>query len=243
MGRRLRARKFLVALALIVAVIVALSARYTFHHGLSAKSSRSGVGSAQFLVDTHNSALSSLSVPTTDEDLNARAPLYAEFAASSSVKALIAQAAGVPLQALSVTARTTETTGPSGPAVTQSYNAAPAGPSTPYGIDLLATNELPIVTVSTTAPTAAGAARLAQATISGLQVALSHLETSQKIHVPIRLVLRPLGPATGGTATSSPKLTKAIGYGLAVLVVLLVVILLLDNLLAGRQARRAPTPA
>jgi FlaG/FlaF family flagellin (archaellin) len=65
-------------IAVIIAVVVALAARYSFHKGLTSKATSSGVGSAQIVVDTHDSLLSSLNVPITDEDLNTRASLYAE---------------------------------------------------------------------------------------------------------------------------------------------------------------------
>jgi hypothetical protein len=143
-----------------------------------------------------------------------------------------------------VTADTTETTGVASPVVTQAYNSAPGAPSTTYGIHLIASNELPIIAVSTTAPTPSGAQRVAQATITGLRRALGRLEVSQRIRTPARLVLQSLGPATGGTTTAGPKLTKAIGYGIVAFVVLLLAImLLLDNLLTGRRARRAPNRA
>ena len=256
-GRRLAARKLLLVLAVIISVFVAVAVHERLV-GLGSKTTFRSIGSLQILVDTHKSALASLAVPVTDQDLDTRAPLYAEFGASSSAAAVIAQAAGVPLRDLLVTAQTSETTGPGSPLITASYNSAPATQSAPYEVTLTASNELPIITVSTKAPTAAVAAGLAQATLSGLRLAVQKLEnpfvpqTSRPGHAtrtkstrqvarkltPQSLDLRALGPATSGTIATKPSVTKAIEAAVGVLIVLLLLILLIDSLLRRRQATR-----
>jgi hypothetical protein len=210
-GRRLWARKFLVILAGLVSAAAALTTLYSVHDGLRAKRSFSGAGSVQMLVDTHLSSLGSLGLPTTDSALDERAPLFAVYAASASVSDRIARQFGVSPTMLSVTAQTTETSGPAGPVQSQAFNSAPAGASTPYEVTLSASNEIPVVAISTQAPNANAARRLADSTVTGLRAGIASLQRQDQQQP------KPTGknrgaastsPATTSPATTSPASTS-----------------------------------
>ncbi len=246
----------------IIAVLVAVLVGLAYHSrwlGLGTKPTASGVGSVQVLVDTHLSAFTTVQIPATDQDLDIRAPLYAEFGASSAATAIIASAAGVPPSEMSITADTSEVTD-SGAVQSTSYNTAPAASGTRYRVVFIASNQLPIVTISTSAPTGALAARLAGAALNGLRLAAQSLEfqhtapttggahtgkqTAPQTNVqpatrkPNSIVLRAIGPAVGTTVVHQGSSAKAIEYAVAILVVLLLVILAIDSLWRRRQRRR-----
>jgi hypothetical protein len=244
--RRLLARRVLVAVALLLALLAGLSTRYEFHDGLTARTSVSGDGSVQVLVDTRRSALTSLSLSTelTDEDLDVRAPLFAEFAASDAAIPYISHSAGVPPKLLTVTADTTETTGPGGAVISTSYNVSPDSRQTSYEVTLAANNELPIITIASVAPTAAAAARLAGATFTGLQDAVRHVEQTggnagAVAHSPAdAATLRELGAPTGFRVESKPSLAKCLAVAIATLLILSLLLLCLDSLAERRRQFR-----
>lgn len=58
-----------------------------------------------------------------------------------------------------------------------------------------------------------------------------------------KIVLRTLGPISAQKVLVTPKMSKVIGYGLGVFVILVLIILLLDNMLVGRRQAKVAQPA
>jgi hypothetical protein len=243
--RRLWGRKLMVLLAILVAVAAALSTRYSVgSSGLVKKETVVSSSTTQLLVDTRYSSLAVLSLPTTADTLTTRTPLFADYAASRPVVDSIAAHARIAPDTLSVTAETTETAAPQGAAASTAYNNAPGGSAVPNQVTLSASDLLPVITISAQARSASKAAKLVQATIVGLQDAVHHLEISEHVKGPERMVLRSLGKPSGVSVTTAPKLTKSVILGVVVLLVLIVLILALDNIIRGRRmARRAQAVA
>jgi hypothetical protein len=235
--QRLWARKYFVLLALFLAAAAALLTRYSVGSaGLVAKRSSTSSSSLQVLVDTRYSSLARVALPTTAATVTARAPLYADYAASLPLRDMIAVRAGVPASSLNVTANTTETESPSGTTVSTSYNAAPA-PRAKNQVVLAANDLLPVLGVTASAGSASHAAALVNATVAILRSSVTALERNERIGGPNRMVLRSLGSAKGTTVSKQTSLVKTILAGLVVLVVLLLLILALDG--ARRYRRQA----
>jgi hypothetical protein len=241
-----------VLLALIIAIFVG-AAYHERWLGLGAPRTVSGEGSVQILLDTHLSAFSTIQVPTTDQELDIRAPLYAEFGASSEATSIIAGTAGIPADELSTVADTSETTD-SGQIQSTSYNSAPPSPATRYRVTLTASDQLPIITVSTHAPTALAARNLASASLAGLRLAAQRLEqsgatttarqktggrtTRRRVLKPDAVELREVGPPVASEVVSSGSSSKAVEYAVVAFAVLLFGILALDAFLRRISHRR-----
>jgi hypothetical protein len=235
---RLWARKFLVLIALLLAAAVAIASRYTVSSsGLTLKQSVSAQSRTQFLVDTRYSSLARLALPAVASTVSARAPLFADYAASLPLKKKIAAKAGVSPSKLSIIANTTETAPATGAVQSTSYNSAPDQPTVPNDVVLTATDLLPLVTVSAKSTSARQAAALVNATVVELQGSVSALAKSQHVSGPTRMVLRSLGPAIGITRRDVFSLAKSIAYGLIVLMLLLLLILGFDRI---RSASHRP---
>jgi hypothetical protein len=242
--QRLWSHKIVVALALVVAVAVACLTRYTVTtSGIKLKRTSASASAVQVLVDTQFSSLARAALPTTASTIAARTPLYADLAASLPVRREIAMNAGVSAGSINVTAKTTETEGPAGAAMSTSYNAAPA-PHATNRIVLAASDTVPILGISAIADSAGRAASLVNATVTTLQRSVTALERSEHIRGPNRILLRSLGSAKGTTIVSRTSLVKTILVGVIALVLLLLLILALDGALRyRRQARLAASPA
>jgi hypothetical protein len=72
-----------------------------------------------------------------------------------------------------------------------------------YKLQVQVAPNMPIIHVYTQAPTAAGAERLAAASVKGLRTYLGQLNTSQTVNLKDQLVLTQLGPVHGGVVNHS----------------------------------------
>ena len=240
-GSRLRARWYLVLIAAVVSCAVGLSGEYTVgHSGLKSKDRPQGVGSAQLLVDSKPSTLATLSLSSDEKALDARAPLYAEYATGTAVKTRIAQLAGVPFDSLTVFALTNQVT-------PRTSSANPPVPSTGHFVTLTATAQSAVIRITSVAKKTSVAEKLAAATATALRQSVARLAASEhftpttktKTKTPIvKIILRPLGAPTGSTVLRGGSAKKSIAYGVVAFIIFLILIVLLDNLLLGRAARR-----
>ena len=229
--------------AVIVACAVGLSGEYTIgHSGVKSKDRPQGVGSAQLLVDSKPSTLATLSLSSDEKALDARAPLYAEYATGTAIKSRIARLAGVSVDSLSVFALTNQVT-----PRTSSVN--PPVPGTGHYVTLTATAQSAVIRITSVAKKAAVAQKLAAATATALRQSVARLAASEhftpakskaktKPAPIVQIVLRPLGAPTGSTVLRGASAKKSIAYGAVTFIVFLILIVLLDNLLLGRATRR-----
>ncbi len=215
--RLLWRHRVLVLVAGLVAVLVGLST--SFRIGLPPKlESRHyqvGIGSATALVDTPHSQVVDLG-PDTGADiatLSARASLLASLMTSSPLKDQIARRAGIDANELD-TAAPDAVTGESADVVLKGKDQT--AHVLKAAIANLESGQIPIISVSTQAPDAAGAARLADASVKVLQ---SHiLTTAGTDNVPERrrVVVRALGPARSTTVSRGPSPIVGLGVGLLI---------------------------
>lgn len=262
---RLRARWYLALIAVVVGVLVGVATLYHVgSHGLTEKRSVYHVGTAQLLVDTDPSALTSIT--GVQVGLAARAPYIAQYATSPSVTAAISQAFGHPVQIQAAVSSAAQlgvaNNTPSTKVITGSGSAS---------VVLKATSSDPAITISTQAGTLHAARALAVATVNSLRGALTSLQKKQAAALaakhrqalknrtngssttpatpgtttstPLKIALRTIGAITATNTVSTPKKSHAILYGLGAFIVMLLLILVLDNLLRGVGAgRRAKAP-
>jgi hypothetical protein len=153
----------------------------------------------QVVVDTPRSAIIDLRQATSDIDaLKNRAVLAGNVIASPPVRAHIARRAGVSPEALQVVT-------PRTPAQPRAQATADneKGPTDlfrstdQYRLDIQANPTVPILDVYAQAPTAAAAARLANAAAEGLGDYLRDLGASERTPEEMQVKLRQLGPAKG----------------------------------------------
>jgi capsular polysaccharide biosynthesis protein len=218
--RLLWRHRVLVLLAGLVAVLVGLSTSYRigFPPKLESRHYQVGIGSATALVDTPNSQVVDLG-PDTGSDiqtLSTRASLLANLITSSPLKDQIAAKAGIRTDELDTSApdaATGETADVVLKGKDQTAHVLTAA------IANLDSGQIPIISVSTQAPDAAGAAALADASISVLQRHILTMAGTDKVPARRRVVVRELGPARSTTVSRGPSPIVGLLIGLLVLVV------------------------
>jgi hypothetical protein len=305
---RLRARWYLVIVAVVIAALVAGSTLVgVSSKGIHRKRHTYYVGTAEILVDSNPSTLTNTSA--SGHGLNGKAALIAQYATDPGVVRSIAHDSRVPLSKLTVQAASSRAT----------KTGASAGSAAKTGkgklsVLLRATNSTQTINISTQSKKPAQAGRLAHGTVVAVRDAIRRLHNSQPINrvssaasdgnstsvtstttattsttgttgkksadtasrnaaraqaraqaqkraaaqararaehnaETSTIVLRQLGAINTSKVVVAPSTSKAVGYGIVVLIVLLVIILVLDNLLGGgskgrgRRGDRAPTVA
>lgn len=212
MTQALRARPYLVALVVLVAIAAAVGVKAT------SKSVPTGAATVQLMVDSPRSALADLKQDTLP--LVARAQVFAQLMTSGAVLNSIAKAAGLPPR--DVTAE--------GPYSGVGQALDVPTPSEARGVQLVATNamyhltivpdtNIPLVTASVEGPNPTAAGRLANAVYPGVESWLKQLQASGTVPASARVTIRQLGDAEAGTVNSSSATTIAGAAGVAVLVV------------------------
>jgi hypothetical protein len=213
--RQLRRKRWLVLCAAVLALLVGYAVAFK---PATLQSSKYQVGTAtvRVLVDTPSSQIVAVDPAGTDL-LSEHANLLASLMVEGVVKSEIARDAGL---------RPGQVYG-----VAQSITPDPSQPATttpnPRGYSLTTNvlndtdpnaSQLPIIEIDTQAPTAAGAARLANAAVAGVQAYLSSQAATEAIPEAHRIRLTSLGPpqATDGVRGSH----NALALGLAALIFL-----------------------
>lgn len=203
--RELIRRQALVGIVLLLALLVALSTQYRLP-SFERRSYEFGAAQTQLLVDAATFGLGD--VNRDIEPLATRAVVYARFMTSLPVREAVARKAGIPLAALDISA-------PFNVGEARFIREAPAerranellSEDRIYRMLLSAEEGLPIVTVSTQAPTAEGARRVANAGVTALAEYVAERQTD--IRERRRVVIRPLGDASGGVVNDGAS--KVVG--------------------------------
>ncbi len=175
--------------------------------------------STQVVVDTPHSVVMDLRQGTYDlSPLKNRAVLIGTLMASTPVRTYIAQRAGIPPERLHVAAPRT----PEQPRPVDS-SGSNRGPrellrsTDQYRLEIQANPSVPLLNITTQAPTAGTAEELANAAVTGLDDYLGQLARTEKTPRSMRVEIRQLGAAEG----------TVINRGIQVQVVAIVFILVL----------------
>jgi hypothetical protein len=210
--RELWRRKYLVAGVLVVSVLVGFL--LAFKPGVPPHSRQYDVAlsSADILIDTRDSQLATANAHGPDlPTLAARAELIGNLMTGGPLKESIATRAGIPADELIVVPPPNLAT----PGVAPVPVAPPASRALSDAestILTLTTDEsLPILHVTSQAPTADAARLLTEATITELKNFVGNVSTSQKIPAIQKLVVREFGSPVAETAVRGVPRSYAVG--------------------------------
>jgi hypothetical protein len=211
-----RARRLVVVFGLL-AMFVGLLMAYQISYPPSLKSRQYsvGLGAVTALVDTPSSQIVDLggsNTPGNVGTLSSRAALLASIMTSSPIKDEIAARARISPDTLIAMPPASTTPGAQPTHVSGASISAkdPRAAILKASIPNVQTGEIPIIAVETQAPTAAAAARLANASIEILKQRLSSEATSDAVPDARRVVVRQLGPARSATEVRGPGKAAAI---------------------------------
>lgn len=216
----------------VVAVIAFAGAMVNVYHvglappSLEKKSIEFGAAQTQIMIDTPNSALVRLSDDIVT--LGSRASIFSSFLSSEPVQKAISKEAGVPEGVIAVSASTGT------PGVAQSDKEAGADQRANelikeglgYSVTFGARPQLPVIVITTQAPSGEQAVKLADAAAAGVRNFVTETQDEQKITPSARMVVRQLGTATGGTVNegASKLFTMLIFTALFIIGCVLVVV-------------------
>jgi len=229
-------RRLLVGLVVLAAVATGAILAYEPSFPPQTRQYDVGVANGRLLVDTPRSQVVDVA-PRGSETLGARAGVLAALMAEGTAKEAIARRAGLPPDELLGYSRTVAETQPTA-------SEPPEGP----GIHLLTTRavrdsngvQLPIVEFQVQAPTAAGAAALAAATVAGLRDHLASKAVGEDVAANRRLSVSELGIEPAGVVRRGPPPLLAFGAALFVLLAGCAAIVMVTGLSrAWREAERA----
>jgi hypothetical protein len=218
--------------ALLAAVAAVLSVYHLEGAKLKARSLQYSSASTQVLVDSNPSSLGN--VAQSFEQLSSRAEVYANFMASPTILESIAQQVGLSANQLYAAGPVNAQE----PRVEQEptalrRNVEITGETKPYRLNYESQSNLPTITINTQAPTTSQAIALANAAAYSLQHYVANVESGAGIAPRSQIVIRRLGPATGGVVDGGISKTLAIMVFVAVFVLWCVL------LLVGSRFRRA----
>lgn len=215
--RQLWQRKGLVAIVFVIAVFAAILTAYQVSispPGLHKRTLEVSAASSQILVDSPKSTLVNGGSTETFNALATRAKIYGQYLSSLEARRQIARKVGVPPQTIS-------TQGPFSPeAGATAYENQPSGERASELLKEGAVNRLvfsaqegvPILSVSSQAPTTERAIALANASFQVLQDYVASLEAEDK-PVSDGVTLRELGTPQGGTlGSSNGKILMALAF-------------------------------
>ena len=247
--RRLWRFRLLVALVALLSVIVAVwvSFRFTFPTTLESRKYDVGVASARILVDTPESQVVDLT-PKGSDSLGSRANLLASLMVDGDIEQIIARKAGLRPSQIVAT----------GPAMNVPASTSVRPNRYSYVLSTQVTTiadgaYLPIIEISTQAPTADQAQRLANAAVDGLREYLDSKAASQAIPDGNRLRIGGLSSAQARVVTRGPRMIFSIAALLFMFVAGCAAILFVSGIvrglrtpeaerLAATRPREAPVP-
>jgi hypothetical protein len=178
-------------------------------------------GEIEILVDSARSPIAD--VGRDLEPLTLRAGVFARYIAGGNVIKQIAATTGIP-------AKQIEVAGPAPlPGEAVGVTAAPSK-LLPYGIEIAQRDALPIVNVSTRAPTVVEARELAAATPGAIRGIVSGIQVQQDIPNSKKVTFRVLGPAQADLSTEALGAKAAIGIFVVLFVLGILLILGLPRL-------------
>jgi hypothetical protein len=198
-------RRFLTIAAVLVAGFVAILIVYKVSLNPPSLTERSQVdaeGSIQVLVDSSNSPIANARRDLSG--LTARAGVFARVMSGGNVIEGAADSAGIPYKQIAVA-------GPMPlPGEAPGISEGPAK-ELPYRVEIIQQTELPILTVTTRAPTAAEARALAAAVPVAMGRRVRAIQEHQGTPEGKRVVFRALGPAEAGLRDNSSSKKIAVG--------------------------------
>ncbi len=225
--KELWGRRLLVALSILVAAAIAVLAIYQVSPAppfLSKRTQLSAGGSVEVLVDSARSPIADARRDLTG--LMARAGVFARLMVGGNVIGEIAKRAGVPVKQIDVAGPT--------PLPGQAPGIEEPPPQLhPYGITITQQGELPIVTVTTRAPTVGKARELAAAAPPAISEMVESIQREQSTPAEKQVELRVLGPAKAAPKDDALGKKVALALFIAVFVVCLTLILAVPRLIAA----------
>ncbi len=201
--------KWWVALGLLVGVAAAMSVIFKLP-SFEKKSYELGAASTEVVVEARKLPLGDIGSSSAQggPSLVSRTALYSRLIGSPPVRTLISQSSGIPAWAIVVTAP--PVAGQTGREVSseERSNELLVEGNT-YRVLAAANPELPVLSISTQAPTAAEAIKLANGAVEGLARFVHQTAQAQDVPPSRRLRFRQLGPAAGGTVSANADYTVA----------------------------------
>jgi hypothetical protein len=207
--RELWHRRILVGVVAFAAIVVMLLGSYRPSLPPESRKLEVGVASARILVDTPNSQVVDVA-PKGSETLGARANLLANLMAEGEVKAAVARRAGLSsrqLLAVSESAVEPRTISPSALRNPKAHVLKTRVLSNADG------EQLPIIEIETQAPDAGGAAKLANAAVTGLRDYLDSKAALERVSDAQRLRVSGFGAAQARTDVRRPGRMLALAAG------------------------------
>lgn len=211
-------RRLLIVLAIVIAAAAAVVAVYQVSlnpPSLGKRSTPEAQGSSEILVDSARSPLAGSKRDVTP--LVARAAVFARLMASGDIVKQIAKEAGVPPWEIAVA-------GPQ-PFPGEAPGVSEAPQTLPYELTFTQAGELPIVSISSRAPTAAEARALATAAPRALVRLVQSVQLKQKTPKTERVEIRVLGPTQVREVNEAPGAKIALAVFAGVLLLELALIL------------------
>jgi hypothetical protein len=188
-----------------------------------------GVATVSVLVDTPKSQVVEID-PKGSDTLGARANVLANLMVDGDIKNAIARRIGIGADKLSANVDAADKSGPTQPLTRRSLS---------YSTSVAVTSdmaELPIIRVSTQAPTLKQAITLANATVAGVGEYLDSKAVDETIANDRRLRVRALGTAQGHEAARGPGRMMALGVAIFAFLAGCTVIVAVSALRSGWRA-------
>jgi hypothetical protein len=198
-------RKVLVAISVVIALAFSILAVYQVSGtSISKRGTTEAHGSSEVLIDSARSPIAG-----SKRDIGgliSRAGVFARLMAGGDVVAQIAEDAGVDPEQI-------EVAGPS-PLPGEAPGITEAAATLPYGLSFTEVPELPIVSVTTRAPTVKEAAALAAAAPEALRGVIRSVQKQQATPARERVEVRVLGPPQAKLEDEAPgaKVAAAIFF-------------------------------
>lgn len=237
-GRILYQRRWLVAVAFVLAVVIGVLVAFRVGSvvppQLHSRSYTVGEASAQVLIDTHRSQISDVSPPGAT-NLYARASLLADLLATAPVEQQLTRQLGLTPGELAVTPPPDSIIAPikATALATAGQGVAHGAPSWTLAVTL--DPNLPLINLDAVAPSPQKAVQLANSAIAVLNQEVASVAASQRIRPTSRVVVDTIGPPVG---TPVARGLRKIDGAAAALVVFLVACFGLV-LTGGARRRRA----
>jgi hypothetical protein len=235
----LREKRLFVALSLLVALGVGAFMAFGSHKYTV------GIGQQNVLIDTPKSSAADLNPtgnanPGAATNLVNQADLLANLMLSATIEDNIAHQLGIPASQLLVTNSAT-----AGVPVISTELATTAAtkrpPTKAYDLTITTNPGLSILTFATQAPSAQGAASLANAATVALKSYINDTAIAQQIPASQLTVVSALGPPQAGLSQQGPKkLYAAVAAALSFLLLCSLIVFLTGRARAARLATIAP---
>jgi hypothetical protein len=229
--RTLWQRKWWVLGAFVLAVVAAIYVRYDVAPG-----ARFGVATQEVLLDAPSSALGDLH--RSIDPLAARSGVFARVLTSGSVVHEIARDAHLPAADIVVLGPPLIVDGV--PDQSSRQRSGESSPKDRYKISVLRGDDLPLLSVSTQAPTREGARRLLDATTRALVRLVGRVQEQSAVPESRRLTIRVLGNAQARQAINAPSRLLTLAAFLTVFGLGCIVILMGPALVAALRAGNPP---